>query len=135
MTPRRLHLHGEAGFRGVAGLPAIRARPGEMRAESWLTSVVRIFHSLLRNEDAMDKPADSTSQPLEASLPAGAPVFLCPSCECPLEYEGSHPIVRANSPADLSDRYRCPAGCGIFEHDRHGHRFRILGAGYTPHPQ
>jgi hypothetical protein len=32
---------------------------------------------------------------------------------------------------DLSDYYRCPAGCGTFEHERRTHRVRLIDAGYT----
>jgi hypothetical protein len=64
-------------------------------------------------------------------LPEGSPAFLCPSCECPLEYTASRTGDRANTPGDVSDYYRCPAGCGTFEHERRAHRFRIVGAGYT----
>lgn len=66
------------------------------------------------------------------ALPSGAPVFLCPSCECPLEFQESRENGSGNSPAELSDFYRCPAGCGEFEYERHRHRLRLVEAGYTP---
>jgi len=65
-------------------------------------------------------------------LPQGTVVFLCPSCECPLEYTHSRIVDRSDAPGDVNDYYRCPAGCGTFEHERPSHRLRIVGAGYAP---
>jgi hypothetical protein len=78
----------------------------------------------------MDDRDTVTLEPLERRLPEGAPVFLCPSCECPLEYAGSRPGHGGGHLIDLSDYYTCPAGCGTFEHERRAHRFRVLEAGY-----
>ena len=64
-------------------------------------------------------------------MPYGAPAFLCPSCECPLHYQGSHATDRSEALIDLKDYYECPGGCGTFEHDRRTHRLRLLEAGYT----
>lgn len=64
-------------------------------------------------------------------LPQGSPAFLCPSCECPLEYTESRTSGRTSIPGEVIDYYRCPAGCGTFEHERFAHRFRCVGAGYT----
>jgi hypothetical protein len=80
----------------------------------------------------MDKQNDPPAQ--ESSFPHGAPGFLCPSCECPLHYERSHANDRSDRLADLSDYYRCPAGCGTFEYERHRHRLRLLEEGYAPRP-
>ena len=66
-------------------------------------------------------------------LPAGAPTFLCPSCECPLRYEETRENGRGSAPGELSDFYQCPAGCGEFEYERHRHRLRLVEAGYAPH--
>jgi hypothetical protein len=52
--------------------------------------------------------------------------FLCPSCEHPLEYVGSHPASGQTDACDPNDYFRCPAGCGIFEHERRSHRLRQL---------
>ena len=79
----------------------------------------------------MDK-RDNGLPPLVSSLPHGAPVFLCPSCECPLHYEGSHASDVSDALIDLKDYYRCPAGCGVYEHERRTHRLRLLDAGYKP---
>ena len=66
--------------------------------------------------------------------PTGAPGFLCPSCDCPLKYEGSKANGHGDSLNELSDYYRCPAGCGRFEYERHRHRLRLrlAQAGYAP---
>jgi hypothetical protein len=58
-------------------------------------------------------------------------VFLCPSCEYPLQYEQSRENGRGDAPDELSDLYRCPAGCGTFEYERHRHRLRLLEPGYS----
>lgn len=86
---------------------------------------------MIRTEEAMAKTELLASQPLEPRLPHGAPGFLCPSCECPLHYEGSHASRRGDTLKDLSDYYRCPAGFGTFEYERDRHRLRLLEAGYT----
>ena len=65
-------------------------------------------------------------------LPPGTVAFLCPSCECPLEYTHSRIIDRGNAPGDVNDYYRCPAGCGTFEHERPTRRLRVVGAVYAP---
>ncbi len=78
----------------------------------------------------MDKRKDSQVHPPDLSLPAGAPGFLCPSCECPLHYEESKATDRGTAPSELSDYYRCPAGCGNFEYERHRHRLRLIEPGY-----
>lgn len=57
-------------------------------------------------------------------VPHTALEFLCPSCECALEYEGSRAGGPGNDPLDLNDYFRCPAGCGTFEHERRTHRMR-----------
>lgn len=78
---------------------------------------------------------DLMPHPLEPRRPAGAPAFLCPSCDCQLHYEGSHPTDKSDAAADLSDYYKCPAGCGTFEYERHRHRLRLLEPGFSPdHP-
>jgi hypothetical protein len=79
----------------------------------------------------MDQRDDSTPHPPDRHQ-AGAPVFLCPSCECQLHYEESRENGRGNSLSELSDYYRCPAGCGMFEYERHRHRLRLVDAGYLP---
>jgi hypothetical protein len=83
-------------------------------------------------EVAMASTERSTSPPLEV-VTHGALVFLCPSCECELEYVGSHPRAGSDAASDLTDRFRCPAGCGTFEHDRERHRFRLLEPGFLVH--
>lgn len=79
----------------------------------------------------MDKRDDPPPHPPENRLPDGAPGFLCPSCECALQYEESKENGRGDSPGELSDFYRCPAGCGMFEYERHRHRLRVVDAGYA----
>jgi hypothetical protein len=69
---------------------------------------------------------------LEARLPANAPAFLCPRCQCRLEYVGSHTEADAapadaEQPIELADRYQCPMGCGSYEFVRETHRLRCLG--------
>jgi hypothetical protein len=80
----------------------------------------------------MDNTEVVSQESVPERLPQGSPAFLCPSCECPLEYAESRATKRANGPGDVIDYYRCPAGCGTFEHERRAHRFRIVGAGYAP---
>jgi len=63
---------------------------------------------------------------LEAELPAGAPCFLCPRCQCPLQYVGSRNPIGHDEPIESSDYYTCPAGCGTYERDRATHRLRSL---------
>jgi hypothetical protein len=81
----------------------------------------------------MDKSITPAPTSEDTSVPHTALVFLCPSCECPLEYQGSHAADsgHADTPAHLNDYYRCPAGCGTFEHERQRHRFRLVEAGYA----
>ena len=50
--------------------------------------------------------------------------FLCPSCEAELKYDGSRPSGSGATPLDLIDSFKCPAGCGTFEHERRTHRLR-----------
>jgi hypothetical protein len=66
-----------------------------------------------------------TEDALPFRLRHGAPVFLCPSCQCTLRYEGSHGEVGGDRTADLSDSYSCPAGCASYEYVRRTHRLRI----------
>jgi hypothetical protein len=61
---------------------------------------------------------------LEERLPLGAPGFLCPRCQCLLEYVGSRDTSGRQQPDDVSDYYTCPAGCGTYERDRATHRLR-----------
>ena len=63
---------------------------------------------------------------LESQLPQGAPEFLCPLCGCPLRYEESRRSSGDDRPLDLTDVYRCPAGCGRYEHERRTHRAHRL---------
>ena len=64
--------------------------------------------------------------PLEDQLPHGAPSFLCPRCQCPLEYVGSREAFAVAQPDEVSDYYTCPAGCGTYERDRATHRLRTV---------
>lgn len=57
-------------------------------------------------------------------VPHTSQVFLCPNCECELEYAGSQPTN--GSGTEMNDYFRCPAGCGTFEHERRSHRLRWL---------
>ena len=71
---------------------------------------------------------DDTSSIDEERLPEGAPCFLCPRCQCTLQYlETRAPIDREHA-TDVSDYYSCPAGCGTYEHERSTHRFRSVTA-------
>lgn len=63
-------------------------------------------------------------------VPHTALVFLCPVCECELEYVESRPGPGGDAPTELNDYFRCPAGCGTYEHERHAHRMRL----YEPGP-
>lgn len=65
------------------------------------------------------------NEAIQFCLPHGAPVFLCPSCQRALHYEGSHSIGRGDTDIDLSDSYVCPAGCGNYEYVRRTHRLRL----------
>src|SRR5262245_28464995 len=65
----------------------------------------------------------SIAPPLEQFVPRTARVFLCPSCDSRLEYQGSH-VEKFGVPADLTDYYQCPTGCGAFEYERKRHRLR-----------
>jgi hypothetical protein len=62
---------------------------------------------------------------LEKRLPRRAPGFLCPSCHCALQYEGSE-TSESGDPINLADIYRCPMGCGTYEHDRRTHRLWLV---------
>ena len=73
----------------------------------------------------MDNRTEPTSLPPLTPRPHTAQVFLCPVCECELEYEGSRAPSPAQ-PAELNDYFRCPAGCGTFEHERKAHRMRLF---------
>lgn len=64
--------------------------------------------------------------PSQVQAPHTALVFLCPSCDCALEYEGSRASGSRYALADLNDYFRCPAGCGTFEHERRTHRMRLF---------
>ena len=64
--------------------------------------------------------------PLDQRLPSGAPTFLCPRCQCPLEYVGSRGPVGETHPDELCDYYVCPTGCGTYERDRTSHRLRSI---------
>ncbi|MBZ5557585.1 MAG: hypothetical protein LAO77_09970 [Acidobacteriia bacterium] len=79
----------------------------------------------------MDKRDEAAMPAATPHPPAGAPGFFCPSCECPLHYEGSHASDRSGRLSDLTDHYICPAGCGTYEYERHTHRLRLLDAGYA----
>ena len=63
---------------------------------------------------------------LQFLLPKGAPGFLCPSCQCALQYEGSRAESGSDRPIELSDIYSCPVGCGTYEHARQTHRLRLV---------
>ena len=76
----------------------------------------------------MDIPTGARSFSYRA--PGSVPGFFCPSCEVALHYEGSGGNDGKEGLADFSDYYRCPAGCGNFEYERHRHRLRLVGAGY-----
>jgi hypothetical protein len=65
------------------------------------------------------------NEAIQFCLPHSAPVFLCPSCQCALHYEGSRSTSRSDSDIDLSDSYVCPAGCGNYEYERRTHRLRV----------
>ena len=65
-------------------------------------------------------------QAVQSRLPIGAPGFLCPYCDCPLRYEGSHSDADSDRPIDQSDRYMCPAGCGTYEYVRQTHRMHVV---------
>ena len=71
--------------------------------------------------DSISPPAS----PPATDLPHGAPGFLCPACDTPLHYEHSHAKDTSDRLLDLVDYYRCPAGCGTYEHERRTHRLRL----------
>ena len=73
----------------------------------------------------MDNHTEPTRLQALTPLPHTALEFLCPVCECQLEYQGTRapdPAV----PAELNDYFRCPVGCGTFEHERKAHRLRLF---------
>jgi hypothetical protein len=80
----------------------------------------------------MAKGDDSAPHLPDLPPPAEVPAFYCPSCEVPLHYVESRPNGQGDSAGELSDFYRCPAGCGMFEYERHRHRMRLVEAGYAP---
>jgi hypothetical protein len=65
----------------------------------------------------------SIAPPVEPLMRHTARVFLCPSCDSRLEYQGTH-VEESGVPADLTDYYQCPTGCGAFEYERKRHRLR-----------
>ena len=72
----------------------------------------------------------TTARSFAYRAPASVPSFFCPSCEVPLSYVGSCADDGSEGLVDFSDYYRCPAGCGTFEYERHRHRLRLVDAGY-----
>ena len=76
--------------------------------------------------------APTVARSFSYCAPGSVPSFFCPSCEVPLHYEGSSADDGKAGLADFSDYYRCPAGCGTFEYERHRHRLRLVEAGYAP---
>ena len=79
--------------------------------------------------DNHDVPTPIAPQP---KVPHTALVFLCPSCECALEYDGSRAGEGSEGPSDLTDYFTCPAGCGTFEHERRAHRMRLVEPSSQP---
>lgn len=61
-----------------------------------------------------------------ASVPHTALQFLCPVCERTLEYVGSRLSTDSDALKDMNDYFRCPVGCGTFEHERRRNRLRML---------
>jgi hypothetical protein len=72
----------------------------------------------------------STPPAPDQVVPHTALVFLCPSCESALEYQGSH-LEDPSAPTALTDYFRCPVGCGTFEYERQRHHLRLLDCGYA----
>jgi hypothetical protein len=66
-------------------------------------------------------PIDNTQWPPCLSGEHTSLTFLCPSCEHALEYIGT---VTRPAPSEPIDYFRCPVGCGTFEHERRTHRMR-----------
>jgi hypothetical protein len=89
--------------------------------------VARIFGAN-REGGGMKKRNENTPERPLPPLPHGAPGFFCPFCETPLHYDRSHASADSEELIDLKDYYRCPGGCGTFEHDRRMRRLRLLGS-------
>ena len=76
----------------------------------------------------MSKNATESATDSGTYIPHTAMTFLCPACESALEYVGS--VSSDGGPApSLTDRFRCPVGCGVFEHERRTHRMRQIAEG------
>ena len=74
----------------------------------------------------MENRDDITMSRMQNDVPHTALQFLCPTCERTLEYVGSRPSSESESPDDMNDYFRCPVGCGTFEHERRRHRLRMI---------
>ena len=93
--------------------------------------VARIFRTTSATRSVMNNPNDSTTRSFGSRIPGSVQSFFCPSCEVPLHYEGSYATDSSEGLVDFSDYYRCPAGCGTFEYERHRHRLRLVEPGYA----
>jgi hypothetical protein len=74
----------------------------------------------------MDNLDNVTMLPQQGNIPHTAMEFLCPVCERTLEYVGSRASADSDARKDMNDYFRCPVGCGTFEHERRRHRLRML---------
>ncbi len=68
--------------------------------------------------------------PLTTAPPHPEHVFLCPSCECALDHVGDR---TSGDTGDVTEMFRCPSGCGSFEHERRTRRLRLVdGSAQSP---
>jgi hypothetical protein len=74
----------------------------------------------------MENLEDTTIARLQSNVPHTALQFLCPVCERTLEYVGSRASSDSDALDDINDYFRCPVGCGTFEHERRRHRLRMV---------
>jgi CheY-like chemotaxis protein len=108
--------------------PRVRARGGEVARASVRQGSVRSGDACVPSlRPASHLPlshahrrGDTTAPPL------AAPILVCPECDKPLEYRGSHVGgVSARHPEQWDD-YECSGGCGMFQYRQRTRRLRKL---------
>jgi DNA-binding NtrC family response regulator len=104
-----------------SGADAVLVRPC---SPDTLSSVLeRVRDSKLRSADLTSRRGTRTRR-TSTSPPVKPAELMCPNCDTPLVYHGSHFGGASARFSERWDAYACPIGCGTFEYR---HRTRRLG--------
>jgi CheY-like chemotaxis protein len=110
-------------WRLVADSQDLRGRAAATRGNTATgcdESAIRVARSK-RRRTALTK---SFSRFTTTTPPASPPELVCPSCDRPLTYEGSHVGGVSERHPEQWDHYVCPASCGTFEYRQRTRRLR-----------